>query len=76
MHKTQGVPVMDNGDGTLDFAGRGMTWNSIPDIKLGGDPANFAADTGLTTIMCPGGSCVAGGPFCLDYAAHVPLGHP
>lgn len=81
MHQTTVDPVLvvDNdgaGNFTLDFAGWGVTWNSIPDIPLGGDPANFPDDTGLATLTCGSTACSVGDAYILDYSAHVPLGDP
>jgi len=70
MHGTT-LPVVDVGGSHLDMAGWYVTWNTIPEIPLGGDPANFPSDTGLATIILSGGSA-----YTLDYEAHVPLGDP
>lgn len=67
-------PIVDNGDGTLDMTGWTATWNGIAEISMGGDPANFATDTGLGAISC--GACNGGDAFTLDYASHVPLNDP
>ena len=64
--------LVDNGDGTIDMSGWNVTWNGIAAIPMGGDSANFAADTGLATIAC--GACGVGDAYTLTYAAHVPLG--
>ncbi|WJW75202.1 hypothetical protein QVG61_12010 [Thiohalobacter sp. IOR34] len=76
MHQTVGYPVMDNGDGTLDFSGWGVTWNGIAHIPLGGDSANFPSDTGRALVSCSSTPCVQGEPFTVDYSAHVPNGDP
>ncbi len=65
-------PMVDNGDGTVDMTGWNVTWNGIAVIPMGGDPANFAGDTGLGILSC--GACGVSDAFTLDYAAHVPLG--
>ena len=67
-------PVVDNGDGTIDMSGWAMAVNGIAHMALGGDPANFAGDTGLATITC--GACNDGDAFALTYTAHIPLGDP
>lgn len=64
-----------NGNVQLDFSGWGATWNVIANIPLGGDPANFASETGLATVTCAV-DCSDGDYFTLDYAAHVPLDDP
>ncbi len=73
MHQTASVPVTDNGDGTLNFTGWGVTWNGIPNIPLGGDPANFADDTGRAIISCIDVACAKS---TIDYTAHIPNGDP
>lgn len=50
MHQTATIPVTDNGDGTLNFTGWGVTWNGISNIPMGGDAANFPQDTGKAVI--------------------------
>ena len=68
-------PMVDNGDGTVDMTGWSVAWNGIALIPMGGDPANFASDTGLGAFVCSGGAaCAVGDAFTLDYASHVPLG--
>jgi len=74
MHQTT-LPVTDNGDGTLNFSGWGITWNGIPNIHVG-DPANFPADTHRATIACSHNPCQVGDSYVLDYRGHVPLGDP
>ena len=67
--------MVDNGDGTVDMTGWSVAWNGIALIPMGGDPANFAGDTGLGAFVCSGGAaCAVGDTFTLDYNAHVPLG--
>ena len=67
--------MVDNGDGTVDMTGWTVAWNGIAAIPMGGDPANFAGDTGLGNFVCSGGAaCAVGDTFTLDYNAHVPLG--
>jgi hypothetical protein len=61
---------------SLDFSGWAFTWNGIPSIPVGGDPANFPSDTGTATITCSIASCSASSTFTLDYQGHVPLGDP
>ncbi len=73
MHQTASVPVIDNGDGTLNFTGWGVTWNGIPNIPLGGDPANFADDMGRAIISCIDTACTESS---IDYTAHIPNGDP
>ncbi|HED33208.1 MAG TPA: hypothetical protein ENJ08_03180 [Gammaproteobacteria bacterium] len=73
MHQTISIPVTDNGDGTLNFTGWGVTWNGIINIPLGGDPANFADDTGRAIISCIDAGCTESS---IDYTAHVPMGDP
>jgi hypothetical protein len=76
MHQTATIPVTDNLNGTMDYIGWGVTWNGIPNIPLGGDPANFPGDTGLGILNCATNPCQPGEPYTLDYTAHVPLGDP
>lgn len=80
MFQTTGTPVtvtQDNGTHKLlDFGGFGVTWNGIPNIPLGGDPANFPGDTGLATLTCNPADCSDLTHFTLDYSAHVPIGDP
>ena len=76
MHQVTTSPVINNGDGTLDFSGWGVTWNSISNIPLGGDSANFPADTGLAEISCSNTPCQAGDVTNVDYFTHIPIGDP
>ena len=77
MHQTTSVITIESDDGsgnvTLGFSGWNVTWNGIPSIPMGGDTANFGADTGIAALVC-GVDCADGDTFTLDYAAHVPLG--
>ena len=82
MHQTTLPVVIVNGDdgtgdntASIDFSGWGVTWNSIANIPLGGDSANFPSDTGTAVITCSS-ACNVGDNFMLDYLAHVPLGDP
>ena len=58
MHQTTSpVSTLSNdgaGNVTLDFSGWAWTWNGIPSISLGGDPANLgsALNTGIATMSC------------------------
>jgi hypothetical protein len=61
---------------TLDFSGWAFTWNGIPAIALGGDPANYPSDTGTASITCSVASCSASSTFTLDYQGHVPVDDP
>lgn len=61
---------------TLDFSGWTWTWNGVPSISWGGDPANFAGDTGLATITCSSVSCSNTSTFTLTYNAHAKYGDP
>lgn len=70
MHQTTVIPVTDNGDGTLDFRGWGVTWNGIQNIPLGGDPLNFPQDTGNAVVTGVGAN------FEIDHTAHVSLNDP
>ena len=77
MHQTT-LPVSvtgydTSGNVTLDFAGWSVAWNGIADIPMGGDPDNFASDTGIATLTCAV-DCSLTDTFTLSYAAHVPLG--
>lgn len=76
MQQVTGTPVVDNGDGTLDFHGWGVTWNGIPNIPLGGDPVYFPQDTGLAQLTCNQNPCHPGDNYAIDYYAHVPVGDP
>lgn len=73
MHQTASVPITDNADGTLNFTGWGVTWNGLANIPMGGDPANFADDTGQATISCIDAACAESS---IDYTAHIPKGDP
>jgi len=69
------APMVDNKDGTIDMSGWTVNWNTVNSaIPMGGDTANFAADTGLAIIDCLPTDCSEGATYTLDYAAHVPLG--
>jgi hypothetical protein len=79
MHQTTSpiTVLTDNGaTKTLDFSGWDVTWNGLASIPMGGDTANFPADTGIATITCSTASCSASSTFVLDYQAHVPSGDP
>jgi len=76
MHQVTGNPVINNGDGTLNFSGWGVVWNGIANIPMGGDPANFPADTGIANISCDNTPCLPDDVQNLDYFAHVPAGDP
>ncbi len=71
-HQTTGYPVVDNGDGTLDFRGWGVTWNGMPNISLGG--AIWAGDTGLATLTCSSVPCTTNDLYSIDYIATIPSG--
>ncbi len=77
MHQTTSDTTILSDDGagtvTIDFTGWSVAWNGIADIPMGGDTANFAADTGIATMTCAV-DCAIGDTYVLDYAAHVPLG--
>ena len=70
-HSTTPITVISSSGNTaiLDFSGFGMTWNGIPNISLGGDPANFPNELGTATVIC-GLDCSVGDTYVLDYAAH------
>jgi len=85
MHQTTSpVSTLSNdgaGNVTLDFLGWGATWNSIPSIPLGGDPANFnpALNTGIATMSCytsiaystaSGGNVYGAATDCVDGAIY------
>ncbi len=76
MHQTTSAAwiLTDDGVGnmTIDFTGWDVTWNGLASIPMGGDTANFAADTGIATMACTV-DCAVGDTYVLDYAAHVPL---
>lgn len=74
VHQTIAVPVTDNGDGTLDFTGWGVTWNGIPNIPLGGAPE--FGETGRANISCSSPACAYGDSYVIDYTAHVRSGDP
>lgn len=67
-------PVIDYGDGTLDFSGLGVTWVGIPNIPLGlvGHPS----DTQRANIVCSNTPCQIGDTYVLDFRGHVPMGDP
>jgi len=82
MHQTTSPVSASTDDGAgnveLDLTGWNVTWNLIPSIPMGGDPANFPANnTGLGTMTCSVGAvpsdCVDGADYVLDYLATVPL---
>ena len=58
---------------TIDFTGWAVTWNGIAPIPMGGDTANFPADSGIATVTCAV-DCAVGDTYTLAYEAHVPLG--
>lgn len=69
-------PVIDYGDGTLDFSGLGVTWAGILNIPLG-DPAAFPTpDTLRASIVCAHTPCQIGDTYTLDYRGRVPMGDP
>jgi len=75
-YTTSAIQVTANdgaGNVDLDFSGWTVTWNGIPTIPMGGDTANFAADTGIAALTCAV-DCSDTDTFTLSYAAHVPLG--
>ena len=74
MHQVTGSPVLDNGDGTLDFSGWGVTWNGIENIDFGGYVP--FGDTGLATLDCTSDPCSPEDAYTIDYYAHVPAGDP
>ena len=68
-------PVLDYGDGTLDFSGLGVTWAGIPNIPLGQiSPPTNPPDTLRATIVCSSTPCQLGDTYSLDYFGHVPYG--
>lgn len=88
MHFTTNNGVTVRADDNLDFTGWRVAWNRIPEINMGGDPANFGLtdNLGYTAILCDNagdGNFVAGASLCnngdrftLDYRARVPKGDP
>ena len=68
-------PVLDYGDGTLDFSGWGANWHGI-DIDIGDANAHPIPDTLRATIICSNNPCQVGDSYMLDYFGHVPMGHP
>jgi len=80
MHQTTLPVVIINGDdgtgdntASIDFSGWAVIWNGIANIPMGGDSANFPADTGVAVVNCLA-ACNAGDTFSLDYFARIPLG--
>ena len=71
-HQTTGYPVIDNGDGTLDFRGWGVTWNGMVNIPLGGTV--WAGDTGLATLTCSSVPCTTSDIYAIDYMATIGSG--
>jgi len=71
-HQTTSYPVIDNGDGTMDFKGWGVTWAGIVDIPLGG--AVWAGDTGLASLTCSSVPCKPTDLYTIDYTAVVSSG--
>lgn len=69
-------PVIDNGDGTLDFSGLGVTWTGILNIPIGDALRNPVPDTLRATIVCTNNPCQIGDNYTLDYRGHVPVGDP
>jgi len=68
-HQTTTYPVVDNGNGTMDFRGWGVTWAGIIDIPLGG--AAWAGDTGLATLTCSSDPCGPDDVYSIEYEATV-----
>ena len=76
MHET--VSTVDfTSTTTLDLSGWRADWNAVQ-IDLGGDPANFPAETGAANITCDSSpsACADSDVFTLDYEAHVPQSDP
>ena len=72
MHHSVSPITVINASGntaTLDFSGFSIAWNGIPNISLGGDPANFPNELGIAAVVC-GIDCGIGDTFVLNYAAH------
>lgn len=67
-------PVIDYGDGTLDFSGLGVTWASIPNIPLG--QLAHPSDTQRASIVCSSTPCQVGDTYVLEFRGHVPQGDP
>lgn len=77
-HETTNPVVQVNDYGLskeLNFSGWNLHWQD-QSMFLGGDGANFSADTGLATITCSTIDCAIGDAFSLDYTAHLALGDP
>lgn len=69
---------------TLDFSGWRVTWNSIPEINMGGGTqvvtgkkgtTTFNNGSGLATLTC-NPACTNGSSFTMEYSATVPQGDP
>lgn len=69
-------PVVDYGDGTLDFSGLGATWAGISNIPIGDTARTPIPDTLRATIVCTNTPCQVGDNYVLTYTGHVPMGHP
>lgn len=67
-------PVLDYGDGTLDFSGLGVTWAGIPNIPLG--QIAHPSDTQRANIVCSSTPCQIGDTYVLEFRGHVPQGDP
>ncbi len=58
----------------VDMSGWTWTWSGLTAISMGGDSANFTADTGIGIMTCSTVTCSASSTFVLSYDTHVPLG--
>jgi len=68
-HQVTGTPVTDNGDGTLDFSGWGVTWNGIANIPMGSVVSN-------ATLTCSSAPCTVSDTYEINLTSSVPVNDP
>jgi len=69
MHQVTGIPVTDNGDGTLDFTGWGVTWNGISNIPMGAVVSN-------AVLSCSSTPCTVNDIYEINFTSSVPINDP
>jgi len=68
-HQVTGIPITDNGDGTLDFSGWGVTWNGISNIPMGQVVSN-------ATLTCSSSPCTVNDVYEINLTSVVPANDP
>jgi len=68
-HQTTDTPVTDNGDGTLNFSGWGVTWNGIVNIPMGIVESN-------AVLTCASSPCTVGDIYEINLTSAVPANAP